>query len=192
MCALKRRDAVPALIGEPGDFLIVAGLAGSAKDISALTLDGDNVFCLAGAMGAAAMMGLGLALAQPRKRILVVTGDGELLMNVGSLATIANVNPANLSIICVDNGRYGETGYQRSHTDGCTDLAQMAAGAGISQIRTITHSAELDEGRQLIRESNSTSFVLLKVDASKPPAFKRNFSPCGSRMRFRTHLGLDQ
>lgn len=190
MSTLNRCEALPDLIGAPEDFLIVAGLAGSAKDVAALTHDGANAFCLAGAMGAATMMGLGLALAQPKERILVVTGDGELLMNVGSLATIASVNPANLSIICVDNGRYGETGYQRSHTDRFTDLAQMAAGAGITQIRTISHSAELPQGRRLIRESNATSFVLLKVDTTKPPAYKRNFAPAASRLRFRANLGF--
>lgn len=191
MINLKRCAAVPALIGDPADFLIIAGLAGTAKDIAALTADGANAFCLAGAMGAATMMGLGLALAKPERRVLVVTGDGELLMNVGSLATIASVNPANLSIICVDNGHYGETGYQRSHTSGVTDLAQMAAGAGIMQVRTITDAADLDQGQRMIREANGTSFVLLKVDTSKPPVFKRDFAPGTSRLRFRTHLGLN-
>ena len=190
MPGLDRCEAVPVLIGDPKDFLIVAGLAGTAKDIAALTNDGANAFCLAGAMGAATMMGLGLAMAQPDKRILVVTGDGELLMNVGSLATIASINPANLSIICVDNGHYGETGYQRSHTHGITDLAQMAAGAGITQIRTIAETAGLDDGRQLIRDSNGTSFVLLKVGTGKPPTFKRDFAPGAGRLRFRANLGL--
>ena len=123
--ALDRVDAVPALIGRHEDFLIVTGLAGTAKDVAALTDDGDHIYTLAGAMGAAAMMGFGLALAQTERRVLVVTGDGELLMNVGALATIAVVNPANLSIVCVDNGHYGETGYQNSHTSLGVDLEKM-------------------------------------------------------------------
>ena len=188
--SLVRSEAVPALIGDPQDFLIVAGLAGTAKDVAALTDDGANAFCLAGAMGAATMMGLGLAMAQPDKRILVVTGDGELLMNVGSLASIASVNPANLSIVCVDNGHYGETGYQTSHTNGVTDLAQMAAGAGIPRVRTIRDTAELAEGHRMIRDGNGTSFVLLKVDTSNPPVFKRDFAPAARRLRFRAHLGF--
>ena len=86
---LDRREAVPAIVGEHRDFLFVCGLAGTARDIAHLTDDGDHVFGMAGAMGAACATGLGLALARPDRRVLVVTGDGELLMNVSSLATIA-------------------------------------------------------------------------------------------------------
>src|SRR6516164_2733632 len=113
---LERAEAVPALIGRHEDFLIIAGLGGTASAVGAVAGDAAHVYSLAGAMGAAAMMGLGLALARPDKRVLVVTGDGELLMNVGALATIAVVDPANLAILCVDNGHYGETGWQKSHT----------------------------------------------------------------------------
>ena len=95
---LDRRDAVPALIGRHEDFLIVSGLAGTSRDIAALTRDGAHTYTMAGAMGGACMIGLGLALARPDRRVLVVTGDGALLMNVGALATIAVVNPANLAI----------------------------------------------------------------------------------------------
>jgi phosphonopyruvate decarboxylase len=127
---LDRRDAVPALIGRHEDFLIVAGLAGTSRDVAALTHDGAHTYTMAGAMGGAAMIGLGLALARPDKRVLVVTGDGELLMNVGALATIAVLNPPNLGIVCVDNGHYGETGYQKSHTSLGVDLERIAAGSG--------------------------------------------------------------
>ena len=106
-----RRDAVPALIGRHEDFLIVSGLAGTSRDVAALTGDGAHTYTMAGAMGGACMIGLDLALPRPDRRVLVVTGDGELLMNVGGLATIAVMNPANLAIVCVDNGHYGETGY---------------------------------------------------------------------------------
>jgi hypothetical protein len=112
---LDRRDAVPALIGRHEDFLIVSGLAGTSRDVAALTGDGAHTYTMAGAMGGACMIGLGLALARPDRRVLVVTGDGELLMNVGALATIAVMNAPNLAIVCVDNGHYGETGYQKSH-----------------------------------------------------------------------------
>src|ERR1700719_3898326 len=113
---LDRCEAVPAVIGNPADFLIVTGLAGTARDIAALTHDSAQIYTMAGAMGGAVMIGLGLALARPDKRVLVATGDGEVLMNIGALATIAVLNPANLAILCVDNGHYGETGYQKSHT----------------------------------------------------------------------------
>src|SRR5207244_7756631 len=124
---LDRREALPALIGRHEDFLIVAGLAGSARDIAALTQNAAHGFTMGGAMGGACMIGLGLALARRDRRVLVVTGDGELLMNVGALATIALLNPPNLSIICVDNGHYGETGYQESHTSLGVDLEMIAA-----------------------------------------------------------------
>src|SRR5258707_4463243 len=110
---------------------MIAGLAGTARDLAALTDDAAHVFGLGGAMGAACAMGLGLALARPDRRVLVLTGDGELLMNIGTLATIAVLNPPNLSIVCVDNGHYGETGYQKSHTSLGVDLEKMAIGAGL-------------------------------------------------------------
>src|SRR5919204_2584975 len=143
---LDRPQAVPALIGRHQDFLIVTGLAGTSRDVAALTNDGAHTYTMAGAMGGACMIGLGLALARRDRRVLVVTGDGELLMNVGALATIALLNPPNLSIICVDNGHYGETGYQKSHTSLGVDLAVIAKGAGIPAVRTITHESEIAEG----------------------------------------------
>ena len=144
---LDRIDAVPALIGRHEDFLFVAGLAGTSRDVAALTNDGAHTYSMAGAMGGASMMGLGLALARRDKRVLVVTGDGELLMNIGSLATIAVLNPPNLSIICVDNGHYGETGYQKSHTSLGVDLEKIAAGSGIKLTRTIEKQEEIARRR---------------------------------------------
>ncbi len=185
---LDRVDAVPALIGRHEDFLIVTGLAGTAKDVAALTADGDHIYTLAGAMGAAAMMGFGLALAQTERRVLVVTGDGELLMNVGALATIAVVNPANLSIVCVDNGHYGETGYQKSHTSLGVDLEKMANGAGISATRTVTREDEVADASKFIRETNGTAFVCLRVKATNPPSYRRLLDPAACRSRFRRAL----
>ncbi len=186
--ALDRVDAVPALIGRHEDFLIVTGLAGTAKDVAALTDDGDHIYTLAGAMGAAAMMGFGLALAQTERRVLVVTGDGELLMNVGALATIGVVNPANLSIVCVDNGHYGETGYQKSHTSLGVDLEKMANGAGISATRTITRGDQIADASKFIRETNGTAFVCLRVKATNPPTYRRLLDPAACRSRFRRAL----
>ncbi len=185
---LDRRQAVPALIGRHEDFLLVAGLAGTARDVAALTGDGDHIFTMAGAMGAATMTGLGLALAQPERRVLVVTGDGELLMNVGALATISVLNPPNLAILCVDNGHYGETGYQPSHTSMVTNLEAMASGAGIGATRTVQHHEQIAAAHDLIREGNGTSFVLLKVSVEEPPAYKRLMDPAAARNRFRRAL----
>jgi thiamine pyrophosphate-dependent acetolactate synthase large subunit-like protein len=185
---LDRCQAVPALIGRHQDFLIVSGLAGTSRDVAALTDDGAHAFTMAGAMGGAAMLGLGLALARRERRVLVVTGDGELLMNVGALATIAVLNPANLAILCVDNGHYGETGYQKSHTSLGVDLERIASGAGIKATRTVAQKSEIAAGARLLREGNGTAFVVVKVRPTEPPAYKRNMDPAECRNRFRAAL----
>jgi phosphonopyruvate decarboxylase len=185
---LDRRDAVPKLIGRHEDFLFVTGLAGTARDIAALTHDGAHIYTMAGAMGGACMIGLGLALARPDKRVLVATGDGEILMNVGALATIAILNPANLAILVVDNGHYGETGYQKSHTSLGVDLGKIAAASGLKRTRTIASDGELAEGGRMLREGNGTAFIVLKVKPDDPPPYKRNMDPASCRMRFRTAL----
>ena len=183
---IDRRQAVPALIGRHQDFLIVTGLAGTSRDIAALTGDGAHTYTMAGAMGGACMIGLGLALARRDQQVLVVTGDGELLMNIGSLATIAVMNPPNLSVVCVDNGHYGETGYQKSHTSLGVDLEKIAAGSGIKRTLTIAEDSELAAGNRLIREGNGAAFVLLRVKPSEPPTYKRDLDPATCRTRFRT------
>ena len=185
---LDRREAVPKLIGRHEDFLFVTGLAGTARDIAALTHDGAHIYTMAGAMGGACMIGLGLALARPDKRVLVATGDGELLMNLGALATIAVLNPANLAILCVDNGHYGETGYQKSHTSLGVDLEKIAAGSGIKRTRTLASDAELAEGGRMLRDGNGTAFIVLKVKPDDPPPYKRNMDPASCRVRFRGAL----
>jgi thiamine pyrophosphate-dependent acetolactate synthase large subunit-like protein len=185
---LDRCTAIPALIGRHEDFLIVSGLAGTARDIAALTDDGPHAYTMAGAMGGAAMIALGLALARPERRVLAVTGDGELLMNVGALSTIGILDPSNLAIICVDNGHYGETGYQRSHTSLGVDLEKIAAGSGIRRTLTIAAADRIAEGARLLREGNGTAFVLLRVAPTDPPAYKRNFDLAACRHRFRTAL----
>jgi len=185
---LERGEAVPALIGRHEDFLFVVGLGGTACDVGAVTGDGAHVYSLGGAMGAAAMMGLGLALARPDKQVLVVTGDGELLMNIGALATIAVINPPNLAILCVDNGHYGETGWQKSHTSLGVDLEKIAIGSGIKRTRTVAVEGDIAEGARLLREGNGASFVNLRVKPTEPAAFKRNFDPSLCRDRFRAAL----
>jgi phosphonopyruvate decarboxylase len=185
---LDRRTALPALIGRHEDFLIVAGLAGTARDVAALTANGPNGYAMGGAMGGACMIGLGLALARRDRRVLVVTGDGELLMNVGALATIAVMNPPNLSIVCVDNGHYGETGYQKSHTSLGTDLEKIASGAGIKLTRTVEQETDIASGSRLLREGNGTAFVLLRVNTGEPPHYKRIWDPIANRNQFRGAL----
>jgi phosphonopyruvate decarboxylase len=185
---LERGEATRKLIGAHEDFLHITGLGGVASDVGAVTGDSAHVYSLGGAMGAACMMGLGLALARPDKRVLVVTGDGDLLMNLGALAVIAVMNPSNLAIICIDNGHYGETGWQKSHTSLGTDLEKIAAGAGIKRTATVATEADIAAGARLLREGNGAAFVLLRVKPGEPPAFKRNFNPSFLRDRFRLAL----
>ena len=184
---LDRRTVVPALVGNPSDFLIIAGLSGSAHDIGVLTNGMTNAYILGGAMGAPISMGLGLALAQPDLNILVVLGDGELLMNAGSLATVAYMDPRNHSILCVDNGCYGETGNQVSATVGSTDLELMANGCGISNSCTVHTDADIKNGRELLRKPDSPTFVLVRVTNGPPPVYKRNFDGVEGKIAFRKH-----
>jgi phosphonopyruvate decarboxylase len=185
---LDRRKAVPQLIGDPNDFLIIAGLAGTAKDAAHLCEPNANYYACAGAMGGATAMGLGLALAQPSRRVLVLTGDGDLLMNVGTLATAAIMNPPNLSIICVDNGHYGETGYQKSHTALGVDLAAIAAGSGMKAVCAVIQESDIAQAAALIRQMDGTSFVLLKVKPTDPPKVRRPLDAAWTKYRFRHAL----
>ena len=131
---LDRRTAVAVLLEGREDVLVVPGLGSATWDCAAL---GDNPlhFSLWGAMGNASMIGLGLALAQPARRVLVLTGDGDMLMGLASLATIATQAPANLAIVVLDNERHGETGMQPTHTAHRTDLAAAAAACGFAEVR---------------------------------------------------------
>lgn len=182
---LDRKSALPELIGRHEDFLIVSGLGGTARDMAALTNDAPHLFALEGAMGAASMVGMGVALARPDRRVLVVTGDAELFMNVGALATIARARPTNLAIVCVDNGRFGETGNQESHSAGAADLEQIALGAGFTLTRTVATRDQLAGGASLLHGTEGPVFIRLRVLPTDPPAVKHLLDPAACRLRFR-------
>jgi len=165
---LTRRKVVETLLEQRGDLLVVAGLGASAWDVTAAG-DGPLNFPLWGAMGGAVSVGLGLALAQPSRRVLVITGDGEMLMGLGSLATVATQNPSNLAIVVLDNERYGETGMQLTHTSGRVDLAAVAAAAGIPNSNTITDENGLISALPQIRNKAEQVFFNIKVRAEKLP-----------------------
>ncbi len=165
---LSRRDVVAELLRDRGDLLVVAGLGGPSWDCAA-SGDDPRSFYLWGAMGLATSVGLGLALAQPSRRVLVVTADGEMLMDLGSLTTIAVHGPKNLSIVVLDNERYGETGGQETHTARGVDLAGMARAAGILEARTIRKAGELSPLRTAIHDGEGPFFADVKVSASRAP-----------------------
>ena len=165
---LQRREVVKALLGQRGDSLVVAGLGAAAWDITAA---GDTPlnFPLWGAMGGAVSLGLGLALAQTARRVVVITGDGEMLMGLGSLATVAVQAPRNLTIVVLDNERYGETGMQATHTAKEVDLAAVAAATGIPRCLTIRDEAGLQSVLPQIHEGEGTLFCNIKVRAEDLP-----------------------
>jgi thiamine pyrophosphate-dependent acetolactate synthase large subunit-like protein len=166
--SMNRRDVVNALLEKRGDLLVVAGLGSTAWDITAAG-DSPLNFPLWGAMGNAAMIGLGLALAQPKRRVLVITGDGEMLMGLGSLATIGVQQPPNLAVVVIDNERYGETGMQATHTASGVDLAKVAVACGIGSARQIREPAELGALRAAIHGAPGPHFAQIKVIAEKIP-----------------------
>ena len=165
---LRRREVVRELLKKRGDMLVIGGLGAPAWDITSAG-DHDNNFPLWGAMGAAAMIGLGLALAQPQRRVLVITGDGEMLMGIGALATIAVQKPKNLSIVVLDNEHYGETGMQRTHTGYGVDLAGMAKAAGFARSMNVTAARDVAKIRAAIDGGRGPVFAQVKVDAEKLP-----------------------
>lgn len=165
---LDRRDAVAALLRARERALIVTGLGSPTWDVAAIA-DSPSNFYMWGAMGAAAMVGLGLALAQPSRRVVVITGDGELLMGLGSLATIGVERPSNLSIVVIDNERYGETGMQPSHTARGVDLAAIARAAGFPDAATVASAPELDAAMPAIYGPEGPVLRVVKVLANQPP-----------------------
>lgn len=161
---LRRRAVVNRLLADRGDLLVVAGLGACAWDITAAG-DHDCNFPLWGAMGGAVMIGLGLAQAQPKRRVLVLTGDGEMLMGVGSLATVAVKKPQNLAIVVLDNERFGETGMQTTHTAAGADLAAAAAGLGIETVSTVVDEAGVDAVLDRVHNHQGPSFDVIKIRA---------------------------
>ncbi|WP_119420323.1 thiamine pyrophosphate-dependent enzyme [Desertibaculum subflavum] len=163
---LRRREVVASLIGQRTDLLLVGGLGAPSNDIAAVG-DRPNFMPLWGAMGGAAMIGMGLALAQPSKRVLVITGDGEMLMGMGALATIAVKAPGNLSIVVLDNERYGETGGQTTHTSARVDLCGVAEACGIRVVGKVVTAAELEAAKPAILEFAGPCFHVIKVKAEQ-------------------------
>lgn len=166
---LDRRAVVAAMLADRDEhLLVVAGLGSSAWDITAA---GDTAlnFPLWGAMGGAVMVGLGLALAQPTKRVFVVTGDGEMLMGLAALATIGRQQPNNLAVVVLDNEHYGETGMQPTHTGAGTDLAAVAHACGWPKSLTVSEASGLAEAVCLARAEPGPVFIVAKVSTDPQP-----------------------
>jgi thiamine pyrophosphate-dependent acetolactate synthase large subunit-like protein len=165
---LERRPVVAKLLADRGKLLVVSGLGAPTYDCAAV---GDHAlnFGLWGAMGSAAMIGLGLATAQPDRPVLVITGDGEMLMGLGALATVAVRKPANLAIVVLDNERYGETGNQPTHTADGVDLAGVATSVGFAQSFRVEDEASLTSLLPLLRAGKGPVFAAIKVSDKADP-----------------------
>ncbi len=185
--SLDRREVVAALLRDPGDLLVVSGLGAATYDVGVLG-DRDQNFYLWGAMGGTAMIGLGLALAQPTRRVLVITGDGEMLMGMGSLASIAAARAPNLSVAVLDNARFGETGSQQSHTGLTTDLEAVAAACGWTSTVTARDMVEVEALRPKLR--NEAMFAVIRILPDEKPRFIPPRDGAFVTERFRRALGI--
>ena len=159
---LDRREAVAEILARRGDALVVGGLGAPCWDIAAAGEHPLNFYTWGG-MGGTAMIGLGLALAQPRRRVLIITGDGEMLMGLGAFATIGVQQPRNLALIVMDNEHYGETGMQQTHTRLGVDLAGIARAAGFVAAGTIYGSAQLKTWIPRLCRQPGPVFAAIKV-----------------------------
>lgn len=163
---LNRRKVVAELLDDRGNLIVVTGLGSATYDVMAAG-DHDRNYYLWAAMGSAAMVGLGLAMSRPQDSVLVVTGDGEMLMGMGALATIAVQAPKNLTIAVLDNGHYGETGMQRSHTGFGVELDKVAKSVNFDWTARVTDMNAVRGLRQRIHANSGLNFATIKIDTTE-------------------------
>ena len=186
---LDRRMAIRTLLADRGELLVVTGLGSTTYDAASVGDDPRN-FYLWGAMGAASMIGLGLAIARPDRRVLVVTGDGEVLMGLGALATIGQQRPPNLAICVFDNGHYGETGMQASHTLATTSLTGVARACGLDAVFDISDNDTLADFTRRVRTADTTLFARVAILADEPPRVLPTRDGVLLKNRFREASGV--
>jgi len=187
---INRREFVAQLMKHCPDALVVPGLGSSNYDLFAAGDRPEN-FYMWGAMGGAASIGLGLALAQPSREVIVLTGDGEMLMGMGSLATIGAAQPKNLTIVILDNGHFGETGMQRSHTSLGTDLVNVAKGCNITHAAHLSNLDQVSDIAQAVTAKKGTSLFQVKVKADDVPRALPTRDGVYVKNRFRAALGFE-
>lgn len=186
---VDRRTFVAQLLTQVPDALVVTGLGSASYDVYAAG-DRERNYYLWGAMGGASSVGLGLALAQPNQSVVVITGDGEQLMGIGSLATIGARQPQNLTLVVLDNGHFGETGMQRSHASLGTDLVAVAQGCGIADAHAIDSLDGCSGVVQRIRARQGPAFVRVFIEANEPPRALPPRDGPYIKNRMRAALGL--
>jgi len=185
---LDRREFVKALLADRGDLLVVSGLGTPTYDVAACGEHPLN-FYLWGAMGAAAMIGLGLALAQPARRVLVLTGDGEALMGLGSLATIGVKQPGNLTVVVLDNQHYGETGMQPSHTQAGIDLVGVAKACRFPDALHVSAMRDAGRVRDLAHTGRGPILVQALIASADVPRVLPTRDGHAIKLRFMQALG---
>lgn len=187
---LARREAVATLLSRRSNLLVVTGLGSPSYDLHAAG-DRDDNYYLWGAMGGAALVALGLAQAQPEKTVMALTGDGEALMGLGGLASIAIAKPRNLVVVVIDNQHFGETGMQASHTGLGIDLAAIAAAAGFAEARTLWTMEEVDKlADTLNAPAQGPRLYVIKVEPNNPPRSLPPRDAVHVKNRLRAHLGF--
>jgi thiamine pyrophosphate-dependent acetolactate synthase large subunit-like protein len=185
----NRREFVATLLRLVPDALVVTGLGSSSYDVFAAG-DRDKNYYLWGAMGGSTSLALGLALAQRERSVVVITGDGEQLMGIGSLATIGVKQPGNLTIVVLDNGHFGETGMQRSHTSLGTDLVAVAKGCGIAEAFALASIDGCSEIARRINARSGTTFAQVFINANEAPRALPPRDGVYVKNRFRAALGF--
>lgn len=161
---MERRAVVHRILKDRGDAAVVTGIGNASHDVASAGDDPNNMY-LFGIMGGAVMVAFGIALAQPKRRVVVITGDGELLAGIGSLATVGVEKPKNLSIVVLDNQAYGATGNQQTHTARGVDLVGIAAASGFARTALITDNAALEAAIEDIYRKPGPYFAVVKVQA---------------------------
>ena len=186
---MKRAECVAMLYPELDDKLVVTIMGACAQELYDLGHK-ENFFYLQHAMGLASSIGLGLAMHLPRELIIVLDGDGSVLMNLGTLATMARYRPRNLVHIIFDNGSLLSTGGFDSHTtSGITDLAAIAKGAGLERVSAV--DSVMDFGEAVIEafHGDSLSVIVAKVAAVGPNHYGMDLHLPENAFRFKRLIG---
>jgi len=188
---LSRRPLMAELLAHRGNALIVTGLGSPTWDCFAAG-DSPEYLYSWGGMGLAVPTALGVALAQPARRVVCVTGDGEMLMGIGALGVVGDQAPANLAILVLDNESFGETGRQRGLTASRTDIAAIAEGFGIGKTMTVTEQSTVIELARLLFETPGPVLAVAKIAITEDPWALPEKDGAAIAHRFRVALGVDK
>jgi thiamine pyrophosphate-dependent acetolactate synthase large subunit-like protein len=187
---IRRRPFMADLLARRGDALVIPGLGSPTWDCFA-SGDAPEYLYSWGGMGLAVPTALGVALSQPERRVVCVTGDGEIMMGIGSLAVVADQAPGNLAILVLDNESFGETGRQRGLTDNRTDIAAVAKAFGLRETRTVTEQGAAGELADFLFKAPGPVLAVAKIAITEDPWALPVKDGVTIAHRFRVSLGLE-